>query len=89
MYLILLNFIGKEKKKKELIEKLDEFFKRIREEYCLIGGDFPNVDEMREKLKAADWSKFKVIDMKTISKIDVLLSEDMSRIFQKVRSKTG
>ena len=37
-------FIGKEQKKKELIEKLDETYTRIQKEYSVPAGTYPQID---------------------------------------------
>lgn len=65
-----------------MIEKLDQIFAQIQDEYDVSPGDFPDVKTMKDKLANADWSQFKVIDRQQLVKIDKLLSEDMTRLMQ-------
>uniref|UniRef100_A0A915DGK5 DUF5600 domain-containing protein n=1 Tax=Ditylenchus dipsaci TaxID=166011 RepID=A0A915DGK5_9BILA len=49
--------VGKEKKKQQLIQKLDTIFNEIQRKHGISAGDFPDVDKMRESLQNADFSK--------------------------------
>lgn len=72
--------IGKEGKKKDLIKKLDEVYKKIQDEHNIPEADFPDIDNMREKLKKLDFTKFSVLNKEMIARVDKMLSEDIPRL---------
>ena len=74
------SMFGKERKKKELMEKLDTIFKQVQDEYEVSPGDFPKLSHMKAKLEIADWSTFKVVEKAQLQKIDRLLCEDLTKM---------
>ena len=50
--------MGKEAKKKELLKKLQGIYDTLQSQHSIPASDFPNIDEMREKLEKYDFSKF-------------------------------
>lgn len=73
--------IGKEKKKKELITKLDKIFEQLQKEHNISPGDFPDVNKMREHLQNADFTKFNAIKPRLLEVVDNMLATDIGRIF--------
>lgn len=74
---------NKEKKKKALIDDLENIFKEIQDKKAVSSGDFPSVAGFREKLKIIDWSQIKTIDAKAIHRLDQV-SEDITKLMQLV-----
>jgi len=72
--------LGKEGKKKDLIKKLDEVYKKVQEEHSIPAADFPDIDNMREKLKNMDFSKFQPLKKELIERVDKMLAEDIPRL---------
>lgn len=71
------SMIGKEKKKKELIQKLDKIFEQLQREHGISPGDFPDVDKMRENLQNADFTKFNAIKPRLLEVVDEMLANDI------------
>jgi len=72
--------LGKEGKKKDLIKKLDEVYRKVQDEHNIPAADFPDIDNMREKLKKMDFSKFSSLNKEMIERVDKMLSEDIPRL---------
>ena len=77
-----LVFFGRERKKRELMEKLPALFRQIQDQYDVSPGDFPKVNVLKEKLQMADWSKFKQVEPQHLRRLDKLLAEDMTRMMR-------
>ncbi|OZC06799.1 hypothetical protein X798_06196 [Onchocerca flexuosa] len=60
------SMIGKEKKKKELIQNLDKIFEQLQREHNISAGDFPDINKMREHLPDYDFTKFNPIKPKLL-----------------------
>ena len=71
---------GKEAKKKELLNGLDNIYSQIQREHQLAPGDFPDIEHMREKLKDKDFSKFRVLDRRLLDRVDKMLADDISKL---------
>lgn len=54
-------FLGKEKKKKELIRKLGEIFNKIQRQKNIPAGDLPEIDRFRKNLQFQDFNDFKTL----------------------------
>ena len=63
---------GKDAKKKELIKNLDNLYGQIQREHQISPGDFPDIKTMQEKLQHQDFTKFKLIDQRFLSKVNSL-----------------
>ena len=50
--------VGKENKKKELLKKLQNIYDTLQNQHSIPACDFPNIEEMKEKLEKYDFSKF-------------------------------
>ncbi|CAD5225809.1 unnamed protein product [Bursaphelenchus okinawaensis] len=78
------SMIGKEKKKKELIQKLDKIFEQLQKEHNISPGDFPDVDKMRENLQNADFTKFNAIKPRLLEVVDEMLANDIARLMSQI-----
>uniref|UniRef100_A0A7E4WA65 EH domain-containing protein 1 n=1 Tax=Panagrellus redivivus TaxID=6233 RepID=A0A7E4WA65_PANRE len=78
------SMIGKEKKKKELISKLDKIFEQLQREHNISPGDFPDVEKMRAHLQNADFSKFNPIKPKLLEVVENMLSSDITRLMSQI-----
>jgi len=72
--------MGKEGKKKDLIKNLDDVFITIQNNHGVPAADFPDVENMKEKLRKQDFTKFSTFDKNLVAKVDKMLSEDIPRI---------
>ena len=50
--------VGKDAKKKELLKKLQNTYDTLQSQHSIPACDFPNIDDMKEKLEKYDFSKF-------------------------------
>lgn len=78
------SFFYKNKKKNELIDKLDETYTTLCSQLNLAMGDFPNLTFMQTKLQAADWSRFRKMDLRKLDKLDKVINEDLSKLMSAV-----
>ncbi|KAI1720662.1 cytoskeletal-regulatory complex EF hand domain-containing protein [Ditylenchus destructor] len=78
------SMIGKEKKKKELIQKLDKIFDQLQKEHNISPGDFPDVNKMREHLQNADFQKFNAIKPRLLEVVDNMLATDIARLMAQI-----
>ncbi|KAI6237274.1 hypothetical protein M3Y95_00247800 [Aphelenchoides besseyi] len=78
------SMIGKEKKKKELIQNLDKIFEQLQKEHGISPGDFPDVEKMRENLKNADFTRFNAIKPRLIEVVDNMLATDIARLMNQI-----
>ena len=70
----------KEKKKQKIIASLDVIYSKVRTEYDLSNGDFPDIKIMKEKLGFLDWNKFRDVRKRDVEKLDKLLSHDLANL---------
>ncbi|VBB32405.1 unnamed protein product [Acanthocheilonema viteae] len=75
------SMIGKEKKKKELIQNLDKIFEQLQREHNISAGDFPDINKMREHLPDYDFTKFNPIKPKLLDVVDGMLASDIGMQF--------
>nr|XP_039254665.1 EH domain-containing protein 3-like isoform X2 [Styela clava] len=90
---------GKEKAKAKLISDLDKIFQIISDKYKIPlehvdpskgiarASDFPNVNEMRENLKKADFSKFKSLNESMIRRVDDMLAKDIAELMKLIQKE--
>ncbi|KAF0992544.1 hypothetical protein HZS_3954 [Henneguya salminicola] len=74
----------KEKKKIAILESLPELFKRLAISLAIPMGDFPKVDEYREKLKHLDFSKFPLLKPKLLEEVNKMMTEDIPKLMQRI-----
>ncbi|MFH4975929.1 hypothetical protein AB6A40_002638 [Gnathostoma spinigerum] len=78
------SMIGKEKKKKELIQSLDKIFEQLQREHNISPGDFPDVNKMREHLQNQDFTKFNSIKPRLLEVVDGMLAHDIARLMAQI-----
>ncbi|VDK77133.1 unnamed protein product [Onchocerca ochengi] len=78
------SMIGKEKKKKELIQNLDKIFEQLQREHNISAGDFPDINKMREHLPDYDFTKFNPIKPKLLDVVDGMLASDIARLMAQI-----
>lgn len=76
--------LGKEQKKKELIEKLDETYKRIQKEYSVPAGDFPEISRMKKILETSDFNDFPRLNESMLGAVDDMMSSDITELMKKI-----
>ena len=72
--------LRKEAAKKNLLKNLEEIVKSVEFKHGMCSGDLPPIEQLRETLTRADWSKFRPVDKRQMAKLDKMLTEDMSRL---------
>ncbi|CAD5119893.1 DgyrCDS8474 [Dimorphilus gyrociliatus] len=75
-------FLGKEKKKRELIKKLGDIFNKIQHQKTIPHGDLPDIDRFRRNLQFQDFTKFKLLKEKLIDDTEYMLSNDISKLMK-------
>lgn len=78
------SMIGKEKKKKELIQRLDKIFEQLQREHNISSGDFPDINKMRAHLENADFAKFQAIKPRLLEVVDNMLATDIARLMAQI-----
>ncbi|VDK60890.1 unnamed protein product [Gongylonema pulchrum] len=78
------SMIGKEKKKKELIQNLDKIFEQLQREHTISAGDFPDINKMRERLPDYDFTKFNPIKPKLLDVVNGMLASDIARLMAQI-----
>ncbi|CAJ0582457.1 unnamed protein product, partial [Mesorhabditis spiculigera] len=78
------SMIGKDKKKKELIQGLDKIYEQLQREHNISPGDFPDIQKMRERLEKQDFSKFNPLKPKLIEVVDGMLAHDIARLMAQI-----
>uniref|UniRef100_A0A915N2E2 Achaete scute target 1 n=1 Tax=Meloidogyne javanica TaxID=6303 RepID=A0A915N2E2_MELJA len=78
------SMIGKEKKKKELIQKLDKLFEQLQKEHGISPGDFPDINKMRANLENADFSRFNALKPRLLQIVDDMLAKDIARLMAQI-----
>lgn len=79
------SMFGKEKAKNNLIKDLDKIFVELSNKYNISLGDFPKVDEMRARLKLADFTKLKALNNNMIHKVDDMLAKDIAELMKLIQ----
>lgn len=71
---------GKDSKKKELIKGLGNVYLDIEREFGIPAGDFPDIQEMQEKLLHHDFLKFHPLKKPLLDAVDKMLAEDIAKL---------
>lgn len=71
---------GKDSRKKELLQGLEDIFVQLQREHQISPGDFPDVSRMRQLLQDQDFSKFNLLKPKLLETVDKMLAEDIARL---------
>ncbi|XP_028295627.1 EH domain-containing protein 3 [Gouania willdenowi] len=78
---------GKENKKKELINSLEDIYIRIQREHHISPGDFPNLKKMQGMLQSQDLTKFQPLKSKLLEAVDDMLANDIASLMVLVRQE--
>lgn len=73
-------FFFKDGKKKEMLKNLSTIYADIQKTSNISSGDFPDLQEMKNKLETYDFSKFKDLKKNLIDNVDKMLSEDIAKL---------
>ena len=76
------SMFGKDTKKKELINNLDQIYAQLQREHQISPGDFPDITRMKEQLQHHDFTKFNPIKPKLLQVVDRMLAEDIAGLMQ-------
>ena len=71
---------GKDAKKRDLIKNLGQVYLDIEREHGIPAGDFPDLQEMQEKLINHDFTKFPVLKKPLLDAVDKMLAEDIAKL---------
>jgi len=77
-------FIGREQKKRELIENLDEVYRAIQKEGAVPAGDFPEIGRMRAGLEESDWAAFHAGNASLMAAVDKMLKHDITDLMVRI-----
>lgn len=78
--------MGKAKAQQRLIDNLEDEFNKVRKEFHLPSGDFPNVEQFREILKGYNIDKFEKLKPQKIQAVDDMLSYDIPDLLKNFRN---
>lgn len=74
------SFFGKDSKKMQLIENLQDEFAEVSRTYKLPSGDFPDVAKYKKLLMDHEFDKFAKLDEARLAKLEEVLSKDIPRL---------
>ena len=72
--------MGKDSKKKELIQHLDKIYEKISRSKDIPIGDFPDVNKMKELLQDHDFTKFPKEKPKLVDQVQHMLATDITKL---------
>ena len=75
---------GKDAKKKELINNLDQIYAQLQREHQISPGDFPDIDRLKEQLQHHDFTKFNPMKPKMLQTVDRMLAEDIAHLMEMI-----
>ncbi|CAH8387965.1 unnamed protein product [Eruca vesicaria subsp. sativa] len=78
--------MGKSKAQQRLMDKLQQEFEKVQQEYHLPAGDFPSVEHFREVLGGYNIDKFEKLKPKMIQAVDDMLGYDIPDLLKKFRN---
>lgn len=79
-------YMGKAKTQQRLIDNLGDEFVKVRREFNLPAGDFPNVEHFKEVLNSYSFEKFEKVKPKMIQAVDEMLGYDIPELLKKFRN---
>ena len=77
-------FLGKDQKKKELINNLEETYKRLQKDFSVPAGDFPDVSRMKKHLTESDFSDFPRLNESMLEIVDDMMKYDIPQLMRKI-----
>ncbi|GMH25001.1 hypothetical protein Nepgr_026844 [Nepenthes gracilis] len=78
--------VGKSKAQQRLMDNLEDEFGKVRREFHLPIGDFPNVEHFREVLKGYNMDKFEKLKPKMIQAVDDMLAYDIPELLKNFKN---
>lgn len=76
--------VGKDAKKKELINNLSKVYDTISRTQHISIGDFPNINRMQESLEVHDFRTFPALQPRLIKAVDEMLSSEVAKLVQMI-----
>ncbi|KAM7495600.1 hypothetical protein LguiB_030209 [Lonicera macranthoides] len=81
--------IGKAKTQQRLIDNLADEFAKVQREHHLPAGDFPNVEQFRERLSGYNFDKFEKLRSTKIQSVDDMLGHDIPKLLKNFQNPYG
>jgi len=81
--------MGKEKKQKELIDSLEKVFQKVHKTSGLPPGDFPDINELKEKLREDNFANFPKLKLKMLEELDTLMQVEFPKLMEFIPRNTG
>lgn len=78
-------FFGKDAKKKQLMDDLQNQFRRLGQQNRVPEQDFPNVPRFRDILESLDLGKFPTNNLKLLQKLESVLTDDVPNLMRHLR----
>jgi len=76
--------IGREQKKRELIDNLEETYKFIQKEYSIPAGDFPDISRMKALLEGSDFGEFPRVPESLLQQADGMMRRDIPALMKRI-----
>ena len=77
-------FLGKDKKKLELINNLEDTYKRIQKDFLVPAGDFPEISRMKKLLTESDFNEFPKLNESMLAIVDDMMKYDVPNLMKKL-----
>ncbi|KAK4469278.1 hypothetical protein MN116_006846 [Schistosoma mekongi] len=78
------SIVGKDAKKKELINNLSKVYDTISRTQKISIGDFPSINRMQEYLEVHDFKTFSALQPKLIKVVDDMLANEVAKLVQMI-----
>ncbi|CAH8457117.1 unnamed protein product [Schistosoma bovis] len=78
------SIVGKNKKKQELINNLQQIYDSISRLHHVSPGDFPKLCHMQSILSEQDFTNFPSIKERLIEQVDVMLTQEIPKLMQMI-----
>ena len=79
-----IHFICTFAKKKELINNLEDTFRRIQKEFLVPAGDFPEISRMKKLLSESDFNEFPQLNESMLAIVDDMMRYDVPQLMKKL-----
>ena len=76
--------LGKEKKKAELINNLEDTYRRIQKDFLVPAGDFPDISRMKKLLTESDFNEFPKLNESMLAIVDDMMKYDVPNLMKKL-----
>jgi len=80
-----LPLLARGRAKESMIERLGEIFQRVAAKHKISISDFPNLNDMKENLREADFSKFKKLNGDLLIRVDDMIDEDIGQLLGAIK----